>query len=127
MVEAPSAPSRSFIQVSTARSTKPTAPATPTGPHLDLRPYVARYCEDLPALTGSVGESALARLATAAFPHWLPEPETLARVGVVLADPDLPSALRRCSVAGATLSGGRLRVRFEPDPDQWPSSLRGSR
>ena len=72
-----------------------TAPATPTGPHLDLRPYVARYCEDLPALTGSVGESALARLATAAFPHWLPEPETLARVGVVLADPDLPSALRR--------------------------------
>ena len=31
----------------------------------------------------------------------------------------LPSALRRCSVAGAALRDGRLRVRFEPDPDQW--------
>jgi arsenite/tail-anchored protein-transporting ATPase len=36
----------------------------------------------------------------------------------------LPSALRRCRVAGATLSGGRLHVRFEPDPDLWPASLR---
>ena len=31
----------------------------------------------------------------------------------------LPSALRRCTVAGAVLSGGRLAVRFEPDPDLW--------
>jgi len=31
----------------------------------------------------------------------------------------LPSALRRCVVAGATLVAGRLRVRFEPDPDLW--------
>ncbi len=31
----------------------------------------------------------------------------------------LPSALRRCTVAGAVLRDGRLRVRFEPDPDQW--------
>lgn len=31
----------------------------------------------------------------------------------------LPSALRRCTVAGAVLSGGRLVVRFEPDPDLW--------
>ena len=31
----------------------------------------------------------------------------------------LPSALRRCTVAGAALRDGRLRVRFEPDPDQW--------
>ena len=31
----------------------------------------------------------------------------------------LPSALRRCNVADATLSGGRLRVSFEPDPEQW--------
>jgi arsenite-transporting ATPase len=31
----------------------------------------------------------------------------------------LPSALRRCDVAGATLVDGRLRVRFEPDPDLW--------
>jgi arsenite-transporting ATPase len=31
----------------------------------------------------------------------------------------LPSALRRCTVAGAVLRDGRLRVRFEPDPEQW--------
>jgi len=31
----------------------------------------------------------------------------------------LPSALRRCTVVGATLREGRLRVRFEPDPDLW--------
>lgn len=31
----------------------------------------------------------------------------------------LPSALRRCTVEGAALRDGRLRVRFEPDPAQW--------
>ena len=31
----------------------------------------------------------------------------------------LPSALRRCDVAGARLVEGRLVVRFEPDPDLW--------
>ena len=31
----------------------------------------------------------------------------------------LPSALRRCTVAGAVLTGGRLVVRFEPDPELW--------
>jgi len=31
----------------------------------------------------------------------------------------LPSALRRCTVVGAALAGGRLVVRFEPDPDLW--------
>jgi arsenite-transporting ATPase len=33
----------------------------------------------------------------------------------------LPSALRRCVVAGATLADGRLGVRFEPDPALWPA------
>ncbi|MEV0319698.1 ArsA family ATPase [Streptomyces sp. NPDC050658] len=32
----------------------------------------------------------------------------------------LPSALRRCTVAGAGLREGELRVRFAPDPDLWP-------
>jgi arsenite-transporting ATPase len=32
----------------------------------------------------------------------------------------LPSVLRRCTVAGAALSEGRLVVRFEPDPALWP-------
>jgi arsenite-transporting ATPase len=31
----------------------------------------------------------------------------------------LPSALRRCDVAGARLRDGRLVVSFVPDPDQW--------
>lgn len=32
----------------------------------------------------------------------------------------LPSALRRCTVAGAGLREGELRVRFAPDPGLWP-------
>ncbi|MFI7386845.1 ArsA-related P-loop ATPase [Streptomyces sp. NPDC049813] len=32
----------------------------------------------------------------------------------------LPSAPRRCTVAGAGLVDGELRVRFAPDPDLWP-------
>ncbi len=31
----------------------------------------------------------------------------------------LPSVLRRCTVAGASLREGRLRVTFEPDPQLW--------
>ncbi len=33
----------------------------------------------------------------------------------------LPSALQRCTVVGAVLREGRLRVRFEPDPALWGS------
>ncbi|MET7284957.1 ArsA-related P-loop ATPase [Streptomyces sp. NPDC005573] len=33
----------------------------------------------------------------------------------------LPSALRRCTVAGAGLLEGELRVRFAPDPALWPA------
>ncbi|MER6038736.1 ArsA-related P-loop ATPase [Streptomyces sp. NPDC001835] len=36
----------------------------------------------------------------------------------------LPSALRRCTVAGAGLRGGELRVRFAPDPGLWPGAGR---
>ncbi|MPY57662.1 ArsA family ATPase [Streptomyces spongiae] len=32
----------------------------------------------------------------------------------------LPSALRRCTVDGASLREGELRIRFAPDPDLWP-------
>ncbi|GHB37300.1 hypothetical protein GCM10010347_03220 [Streptomyces cirratus] len=32
----------------------------------------------------------------------------------------LPSALRRCTVSGAALADGVLRVRFTPDPQLWP-------
>ena len=37
----------------------------------------------------------------------------------------LPSALRRCTVAGAVLVADRLEVRFRPDPDLWPEHLLG--
>ncbi|HET9381683.1 MAG TPA: ArsA-related P-loop ATPase [Streptomyces sp.] len=32
----------------------------------------------------------------------------------------LPSALRRCTVEGASLREGELRIRFAPDPRMWP-------
>ncbi|OIJ97115.1 ArsA family ATPase [Streptomyces colonosanans] len=35
----------------------------------------------------------------------------------------LPSALRRCTVAGAALRDGELRIRFAPDPQLWPRGL----
>ncbi|MFJ9738158.1 ArsA family ATPase [Streptomyces sp. NPDC101166] len=34
----------------------------------------------------------------------------------------LPSALRRCTVDGAALRDGELRVRFAPDPTLWPQA-----
>ncbi|WP_333778060.1 ArsA family ATPase [Streptomyces sp. IBSBF 3136] len=36
----------------------------------------------------------------------------------------LPSALRRCTVAGAGLREGELRIRFAPDPGLWPAAGR---
>ncbi|MFG3097319.1 ArsA family ATPase [Streptomyces sp. NPDC048202] len=36
----------------------------------------------------------------------------------------LPSALRRCTVAGAALADGALSVRFAPDPALWPGTGR---
>ncbi|MGP3951031.1 ArsA family ATPase [Streptomyces sp. 7N604] len=37
----------------------------------------------------------------------------------------LPSALRRCSVSGAALADGELRIRFTPDPALWPRTPHG--
>ncbi|WP_437030573.1 ArsA family ATPase [Streptomyces sp. enrichment culture] len=34
----------------------------------------------------------------------------------------LPSALRRCTVDGAALREGELRIRFRPDPGLWPQA-----
>ncbi|MFD9264022.1 ArsA family ATPase, partial [Streptomyces sp. NPDC059538] len=34
----------------------------------------------------------------------------------------LPAALRRCTVSGAALAEGELRIRFTPDPGLWPRS-----
>ncbi|WP_326811855.1 ArsA family ATPase [Streptomyces scopuliridis] len=46
--------------------------------------------------------------------------ELLLTVGPFRRIVPLPSALRRCSVTGAALTDGVLRVRFTPDPDLWP-------
>ncbi|WP_369379586.1 ArsA family ATPase [Streptomyces sp. cg36] len=46
--------------------------------------------------------------------------ELLLTVGPFRRIVTLPSALRRCTVSGAALTDGVLRVRFAPDPDLWP-------
>ncbi|MEO3972992.1 ArsA-related P-loop ATPase [Streptomyces sp. CAU 1734] len=47
--------------------------------------------------------------------------ELLLRVGPFRRIVPLPSALRRCAVSGAALTGDVLAVRFTPDPGLWPS------
>ncbi|MEU2831738.1 ArsA-related P-loop ATPase [Streptomyces lavendulae] len=46
--------------------------------------------------------------------------ELLLAVGPYRRIVPLPSALRRCTVSGAALDDGVLRVRFTPDPQLWP-------
>ncbi|MEV7547259.1 ArsA-related P-loop ATPase [Streptomyces sp. NPDC089915] len=46
--------------------------------------------------------------------------ELLLAVGPHRRTVSLPSALRRCTVSGAALTDGVLRVRFTPDPQLWP-------
>ncbi|MFF3752065.1 ArsA family ATPase [Streptomyces sp. NPDC002018] len=46
--------------------------------------------------------------------------ELLLTVGAFRRIVPLPSALRRCTVTGAALTDGVLRVRFTPDPALWP-------
>ncbi|MGW6743833.1 ArsA family ATPase [Streptomyces sp. NPDC055025] len=46
--------------------------------------------------------------------------ELLLTVGPFRRTVPLPSALRRCTVTGAALTDGVLRVRFTPDPALWP-------
>ncbi|MFJ5139204.1 ArsA-related P-loop ATPase [Streptomyces sp. NPDC088707] len=46
--------------------------------------------------------------------------ELLLTVGAFRRNVPLPAALRRCTVTGAGLVEGDLRVRFTPDPGLWP-------
>ncbi|MER5743663.1 ArsA-related P-loop ATPase [Streptomyces sp. NPDC002225] len=46
--------------------------------------------------------------------------ELLLTVGPYHRTVPLESGLRRCTVSGASLTDGLLRVRFTPDPDLWP-------
>ncbi|MFI0942281.1 ArsA family ATPase [Streptomyces sp. NPDC021020] len=96
---------------------------------IDIRPYKA-------ALDGT-GEpwSVLDRLAEDGYLEWaLPLPgagkdglDLVRRGDELVVDAEgfrrimpLPSALRRCTVQGAALRDGVLRVRFTPDPGLWP-------
>ncbi|MFE2284984.1 ArsA family ATPase [Streptomyces sp. NPDC059443] len=46
--------------------------------------------------------------------------ELLLTVGPYRRIVPLPAALRRCTVSGAALADGELRIRFTPDPGLWP-------
>jgi aminopeptidase N len=69
------------------------------GPEV-LRPYVPRYFEDVAAMTAWVGEDAIARVATLAYPGRVGEPETLEASRSALAGGGLSPAVRRAMVDG---------------------------
>jgi aminopeptidase N len=60
-----------------------------------LRPYVARYFSDVPALAGRVGEDALARVAGLAYPSSQVEASTAEQSAEALRREDLTAAVRR--------------------------------
>ena len=67
-----------------------------TGRHTDLvRPYVARFHSDIPALEGRVGQDALARVATLAYPRSVVEQATVDATDEALASGSLSPAVRR--------------------------------
>ncbi|WP_109474043.1 aminopeptidase N [Ornithinimicrobium cavernae] len=66
------------------------------GRHTDLvRPYVARFHRDVPALEGRVGQDALARVAVLAYPRTVVEEATAAATDERIAAGDLSAAVRR--------------------------------
>ena len=63
-----------------------------------LRPYVARYFSDVPALSGRVGEDALARVAALAYPGHVVEASTAQQSAAALELLDLTASVRRAMV-----------------------------
>ncbi|MDQ3527307.1 MAG: ERAP1-like C-terminal domain-containing protein, partial [Actinomycetota bacterium] len=63
-----------------------------------VRPYVARFHADVPELSSRVGQDALARVATLAYPRTVVEPATDAATTARLARDDLSPAVRRALV-----------------------------
>jgi arsenite/tail-anchored protein-transporting ATPase len=94
----------------------PLAPGPAVDP-LTVEPTVDGFALSLSLPLASLGDVDLARAGDELV-------VTVAGHRRVLA---LPSVLRRCVVVGAALVDGRLRISFEPDPDLWPASLRGTR
>jgi aminopeptidase N len=63
-----------------------------------LRPYVARYFSDVPALSERVGQDALARVAALAYPATVVEDSTQEQSAAALKRPDLTASVRRAIV-----------------------------
>jgi len=66
--------------------------------HDVLRPYVPRYFTDAPALSGRLGEDALARVAALAFPSNMVEQSTADQSVSALARADLTASVRRAII-----------------------------
>jgi aminopeptidase N len=63
-----------------------------------LRPYVARYFCDVPALSGRVGEDAMARVVALAYPANVVEASTADQSAAALERGDLTASVRRAIV-----------------------------
>jgi aminopeptidase N len=81
-----------------------------------VRPYVPRYFTDVPAMQGRVGEDALERVATGAYPSPVVEQETVDATEETLRRDDLGPAVRRSMVdeEALLLEALRSRERFSP-------------
>jgi aminopeptidase N len=77
-----------------------------------VRPYVARYFTDVPALSGRVGEDALARVAKLAYPSHVVEASTADQSAAALQRQDLTASVRRAMVD----ADSQLRERWCREP-----------
>ena len=83
-----------------------------TGRHTDLvRPYVSRFHRDVPGLEGRVGQDALARVATLAYPRTVVEEATATATDEALAAGTLSPAVRRALVDQRAVLGEVLASR----------------
>jgi aminopeptidase N len=76
-----------------------------------LRPYAARYFTDVPAMSAWVGDDALARVATLAYPSRVVEVDTAALSRAALERDDLTAAVRRSIVDAQSQLEEALRSR----------------
>jgi aminopeptidase N len=76
-----------------------------------LRPYAARYFSDVPPMSAWVGDDALARVATLAYPSRVVEPQTAELSRAALERDDLTAAVRRSVVDAQSELEEALRSR----------------
>ncbi|MBW3085686.1 Aminopeptidase N [Austwickia sp. TVS 96-490-7B] len=73
--------------------------------------YAERYFVDLPAMAGRLGEDALARVATVAFPSVMVSERVVDTARVALSSAELSDAVRRSMVDGTAVMEQALRSR----------------